>query len=341
MKIEIPLNYIPLVTRGAPDPVALARVVVPVCGPGAVVGLRRLSGGASRETWTFELVAPDGDRQGLVLRRDPGSHTGWSERATEYSLLEATAAAGVPVPRVRVLLGPDDDLGHGFVMDRVDGETIPRRILRDDIYAGARPLLAAQCGEIAARIHATDTATLPELPVQSAAFQIAQYRDNLDGFGEPHPAFELGLRWLADNAPPEAPKPTLVHGDFRNGNLIIGPDGVRAVLDWELAHLGDPAEDLGWLCVKSWRFGVVDKLVGGFGEVAQLLDAYERAGGRRIDEDTLRWWVALGTLKWGVICIAQAFTHLTGVLRSVELATLGRRVAEMEWDLLDILDGGW
>jgi aminoglycoside phosphotransferase (APT) family kinase protein len=315
--------------------------VLPACGPGTVEGLRRLSGGASRETWTFDLVAADGTRQGLVLRRDPGMHTGWSERATEYMLLEATAAAGVPVPRVRVLLGPDDGLGHGFVMDRVDGETIPRRILRDDLYAGARPLLAAQCGEIAARIHATDPATLPELPVQSATFQIAQYRESLDTFGEPHPAFELGLRWLADNAPPEPATTALVHGDFRNGNLVVGPDGVRAVLDWELAHLGDPAEDLGWLCVKSWRFGIVDKLVGGFGAVPELLDAYARTGGRRIDEPTLRWWVALGTLKWGVICIGQAFTHLTGVVRSVELATLGRRVAEMEWDLLDILDGGW
>ena len=330
------------VTRGgSPDPDALARAVVPACGPGVVDGLRRLSGGASRETWTFDLVAPDGGRRGLVLRRDPGTHTGWSERATEFSLLEATAAAGVPVPRVRVLLGPDDDLGHGFVMDRVDGETIPRRILRDDAYASARPLLAGQCGEIAARIHGTDVATLPELPVQGAVSQIAQYRESLDTFDEPHPAFELGLRWLAEHAPPAPDAPALVHGDFRNGNLIVGPEGVRAVLDWELAHLGDPTEDLGWLCVKSWRFGVADKYVGGFGDVAQLLDAYECAGGTRVDEETLRWWVALGTLKWGVICIAQAFTHLTGVVRSVELATLGRRVAEMEWDLLDILDGGW
>jgi len=276
-----------------------------------------------------------------VLRRDPGAHTGWTERATEFRLLEAAAAAGVPVPRVRVLLGADDDLGHGFVMDRVEGETIARRILRDDTYANARPLMAAQCGEIAARIHATDATTVPELPVQGAAFQIAQYRENLDGFGEPHPTFELGLRWLADRVPSEPSKPTLVHGDFRNGNLIVGPEGVRAVLDWELAHLGDPVEDLGWLCVKSWRFGVADKLVGGFGDVPQLLKAYESAGGRHIDEDTLRFWVAFGTLKWGVICIAQAFTHLTGVVRSVELATLGRRVAEMEWDLLNILDGGW
>ncbi len=114
----------------------------------------------------FDLVAPDGSRHGLVLRRDPASHTGWSERATEYQVLEAAAAAGVPVPRFRVLLGPGDELGHGFVMDRVEGETIARRILRDDAYATARPLMAAQCGEIAARIHATDVATLPELPVQ-------------------------------------------------------------------------------------------------------------------------------------------------------------------------------
>ena len=113
------------------------------------------------------------------------------------------------------------------------------------------------------------------------------------------------------------------------------------MLDWELAHLGDPVEDLGWLCVKSWRFGVTDKLVGGFGAVPDLLNAYERAGGRAVDEDTLRFWIALGTLKWGVICVGQAFTHLNGLVRSVELATLGRRVAETEWDLLDILDGGW
>jgi aminoglycoside phosphotransferase (APT) family kinase protein len=330
------------VTRGgAPDSDALAAVLAPVCGPGHVEGMRRMSGGASRETWTFDLVAADGTRQGLVLRRDPGAHTGWSDRATEYSLLEATAAAGVPVPRVRMLLPPSGELGNGFVMDRVEGETIARRILRDDAFAGARPLLASQCGEIAARIHATDVSTLPKMYVQSAAAQIAQYRAQLDDFNEPHPAFELGFRWLDENPPPQPPEPALVHGDFRHGNLIIGPDGVRAVLDWEISHLGDPVEDLGWLCVKSWRFGVADKLVGGFGDIDDLLEAYERAGGKHVDESALRWWVAFGTLKWGIICIAQAFVHLNGVVRSVELATIGRRVVEMEWDLLNILDGGW
>jgi aminoglycoside phosphotransferase (APT) family kinase protein len=326
---------------GPPDPEALARAIAATCGEGRVVDLRRLSGGASRETWSFDIVGPDGFRHGFVLRRDPGEYGGESDRSTEYKLLEAAAAAGVAVPHVRTLLHPADGLGRGFVMDRVEGETIPRRILRDDAYSGARPRLATQCGEIAARIHAMDFVALPPLPVQDAAQQLDQYRLLLDTFGEPHPAFELGLRWLADRVPAPPPQPELVHGDFRNGNLIVGPEGVRAVLDWELAHLGDPIEDLGWMCVKSWRFGVPDRLVGGFGDVADLVGAYERAGGRPVDNDALRFWIALGTLKWGVICVGQAFTHLNGFVRSVELATLGRRVAETEWDLLDILDGGW
>ncbi|HEX5097273.1 MAG TPA: phosphotransferase family protein [Acidimicrobiia bacterium] len=324
------------------DPDALNQVAGQAVGsPARVEGVRRLSGGASRETWSFDAVGPGGELQPLVLRRDPGAHSGQSDRSTEYTLLRAAAAAGVPVPGVRYLLTDADGLGHGFVMDRVEGETIARRILRDDEYAKARPLMAAQCGEIAARIHAVPRAALPDLPVQGAREQIAQYRDTLDLFGEPHPAFELGLQWLEARAPTARADVVLVHGDFRNGNFIVGPEGIRAVLDWELAHLGDPVEDLGWLCVKSWRFGHTEQLVGGFGDVDELLDAYAAAGGREVSPDELRYWIAFGTLKWGVICIGQAFTHLNGLVRSVELATLGRRVAEMEWDLLDILDGGW
>jgi len=325
----------------APDPDLLARALArSIEAPVSIEGLRRLSGGASRETWAFDAVAGDGERAGLVLRRDPGAHTGQSDRSTECSLLQAAAAGGVPVPAVRLLLEPADGLGSGFVMERVEGETIPRKILRDDEYAGARPRLAAQAGEIAAAIHALDVDALPPLPVLAARAQLAQQRDLLDGFGEPHPAFELGLEWLERNLPPERAEARFVHGDYRNGNFIVGSDGLRAVLDWELAHLGDPVEDLGWLCVKSWRFGM-DRVVGGFGDVPALLDAYERVSGERVDEERLRFWVVLGTLKWGVICIAQAFTHLNGIVRSVELATLGRRVCEMEWDVLDLLQGGW
>jgi aminoglycoside phosphotransferase (APT) family kinase protein len=307
--------------------------------PVTIEGLRRLSGGASRETWSFDAVASEGARHALVLRRDPGEQAGWSDRGVEFALLASANEGGVATPRVRFLLEPDDGIGSGFVMARVDGETIPRRILRDDEYAAARPLLAGQCGEQAARIHALDPARLPQLPVEGARDVIEHYRGYLDGFGEPHPAFELGLRWLADHAPPDPPRPALVHGDFRNGNFVVGPNGIRAVLDWELAHLGDPVEDLGWLCVKSWRFGVTDQRVGGFGSVDNLLAAYRGAGGRDVDPVELRFWEAMGTLKWGVICEVQAFTHLQGAVRSVELATLGRRVAEMEWDLLELIDG--
>lgn len=278
----------------------------------------------------------------LVLRRDPSAATaGQMGRTTEFRLLETAVRGGVPVPTVRFLLDDVDGLGCGFVMDRVEGETIPRKILRDEAYAPARPRLARQCGEIAARLHALDPSSLPELPVLGATEQIDEYRRTLDSLGEPHPAFELGLRWLADAVPAPAraaaAAPRLVHGDFRTGNLVVGPEGLRAVLDWELAHLGDPVEDLGWLCVKSWRFGVVGKPVGGFGAYDDLLGAYEAAGGAPVEPDHLRYWEVFGTLKWGVMCEMQCFAHLTGLVRSVELAALGRRVAEMEWDLLEMI----
>jgi aminoglycoside phosphotransferase (APT) family kinase protein len=308
--------------------------------PVTIEGLRRLSGGASRESWSFDAVGPGDRRRGLVLRRDPGStNVGQADRSTEYRLLQAAAAAGVPVPTVQFLLEAADDIGDGFVMDRVDGETIPRRILRDDEYAEARPRLAAQCGVIAAEIHAVELAGLPELAVQGPRQQIEQYRGILDALGEPHPAFELGLRWLEDHIAvtgPDAP-PRLVHGDFRNGNFIVGPEGIRSVLDWELAHLGDPVEDLGWLCVKSWRFGNLDQPVGGFGSTDALLTAYAQAGGSTVDAEHLRYWETFGTLKWGVICEMQCFSHLHGFVRSVELAALGRRIAETEWDLLELI----
>jgi aminoglycoside phosphotransferase (APT) family kinase protein len=304
-----------------------------------VDGLRRLTGGASRETWSFDAVTGDGDRHALVLRRDPGSTIGSADRSTEYRLLEAAGAAGVPVPTVRFLLEADDGLGDGFVMTRIDGETIPRRILRDDEYAAARAGMTAACGAIAAAIHAVDLAALPRLAQQGPLEQVEQYRTLLDTLGEPHPAFELGLRWLEEHVPEAAAssEPRLVHGDFRNGNFIVGPEGIRAVLDWELAHLGDPVEDLGWLCVKSWRFGNVDRRVGGFGDPAELLDAYAAAGGGRVSDEHLRYWEVFGTLKWGVICEMQCFSHLQGLVRSVELAALGRRIAETEWDLLELI----
>jgi aminoglycoside phosphotransferase (APT) family kinase protein len=244
----------------------------------------------------------------------------------EAALLRTAATAGVPVPEVVVA---EPSL---IVMQRIDGETIPRKILRDDAFEKARPLLAGQCGTILARLHAMPVAGIPGL---EQADQVQQFRELLDALGEPHPTFELAFRWLDANRP-SSTRTTVVHGDFRNGNLIVGAEGVRAVLDWELAHLGDPLEDLGWLCVKAWRFGMAPP-VGGFGSYDELIDAYEAAGGVHVDRDALRWWEVLGTLKWGIMCIMQAVTHTSGAVRSVELAAIGRRVCENELDLLELL----
>jgi aminoglycoside phosphotransferase (APT) family kinase protein len=223
-----------------------------------------------------------------------------------------------------------------MILSFVPGETIARKILRDEEYARARRNLTGDCARALACLHAIDPVTLPKLVVTD---QVQQYRDVLDAVGHPHPTFELAFRWLAANRPPPG-RTCVVHGDFRLGNLMIDSSGLAAVLDWELAHLGDPMEDLGWLCVKAWRFG--SKLpVAGVGEYAQLIDAYSEASGTPVDADVVRWWEILGTLKWGIMCIMQAQSHLTGAARSHELAAIGRRVCENEHDLMLALEGRW
>jgi aminoglycoside phosphotransferase (APT) family kinase protein len=312
-----------------------------VLGAHELQGLRRLSGGASRETWAF-----DADGRPLILQRERPGGVASGAMGTEVALLRAAREAGVPVPAVVVFGGDVDDdvrgnavdaraLGSSWmVVERIDGETIPRRILRDEEFASARPLLTAQCGRALAAVHSIDPEAVPGLDPTN---QFQRFRELLDAMSEPHPAFELGFRWLERNRPP-ARADTVVHGDFRNGNLVVGPDGLRAVLDWELAHLGDPLEDLGWLCVRAWRFGASPR-VGGFGDVDELVAAYESAPGSTgtVDRDALAWWEAMGTLKWGVMCMLQAATHLSGTVRSVELAAIGRRVCEVEHDLLLLL----
>lgn len=302
-----------------------------------VVGLQRLSGGASRETWSFDAVV-DGEVRPLVLQRARPGSTNESGMGTEASVLRAAAAAGVPVPTVRACDDWRDDrpLGPAYmVVDRLPGESIARRILREPALERARARLAGQCGRALAGIHGIDPARVPGLEDTDP---LVRYREVLDEHGQPHPAFELAFRWLADHRPPATGR-TVVHGDFRNGNLLVGEEGLVAVLDWELAHIGDPLEDLGWLCVRAWRFGGAPH-VGGFGTVDDLVDAYEAAGGASIDRDALHWWEVLGTLKWGIMCIGQAETHRSGVARSVELAAIGRRVCEQEHDVLVLLAGG-
>ena len=301
---------------------------------GTVRGLRRLSGGASRATSAFDLETPDGVTRPLILQMDrAGGAEGRAKARLEHALLEAAHAAGVPVPAV-VAAGEEADAlgGAWLVVERLEGETIPRKILRDPEWAPARAALTEQCAHALAAIHTMDPATIKGLP---PADPLRDPLPLLDGLGEVRPALELGVRWLAAHRPEAGPTLT-VHGDFRNGNLLVGPEGLRGVLDWELVHAGDPAEDIGWLCAPAWRFGGPGE-VGGFGSLPALLAAYEDAGGASIAPDRVHWWQVYATVKWAAICALQASVHLSGMTRSVELAAIGRRVCESEWDLFVLL----
>jgi aminoglycoside phosphotransferase (APT) family kinase protein len=315
---------------------SLAEALAAWAAPDPIDGLTRLSGGASQETWAFARAG-----RPFILRRAPGG--GGAARsgqaiplATEAALIAAAARQGAPVAPVEAVFDPGTAIGEAFLMGRVEGETIARKILRDAAFAQARPRLARQCGQILARIHAAPLEGLPPLEASDGPDQLRRYEDIYRGFDRPRPVFELAFRWLADHAP--APLPAcLVHGDFRNGNLMIGPDGVRAVLDWELAHLGDPREDLGWLCVNSWRFGERDKPAGGFGPVEDLIAGYAEAGGAPVSAADIAWWEMLGSLKWGVMCMIMYAACAAGADPSVERAAIGRRASEAEIDLVMLL----
>jgi aminoglycoside phosphotransferase (APT) family kinase protein len=309
--------------------------------PGAtgVVGAAKLSGGASQETWTFDIAHPEGSI-GAILRRSPPGYGAAPTRAAglnnEAVLMQLARDAGVPSPRVLHVLRPQDDLGTGFIMQRVEGETIARKILRDEQFARARPHLARQLGTVAAGIHGLPREKLPALREMTSTKEIGELERDYRSLNWPRPVFELALRWLKRQDPGPPQELTLVHGDFRHGNLIIGPDGVRAVLDWELAHTGDPMEDLGWVCVNSWRFGEIDKPVGGFGSREDLFAGYE-ASGRKVDPARVTFWEVMGTLRWGVMCCGMMQRFRLGPDHSMERAMIGRRSSETEIDLLRLL----
>jgi aminoglycoside phosphotransferase (APT) family kinase protein len=300
-----------------------------------VTAARRLTGGASRDTWSVDAMIDDRPT-GLVVRRDMGGEIQDEalSRAAEFAVLRRAHEGGVLVPRPLWLCEDTSVLGAAFfVMERIDGESVGRRVVRDP----AARLLPAQMGEQLAKIHALSFAGLEFLPRpepgQSPARRaLERTAAQFHSLGEPHPAIELGLRWLSSRAP-ECDRLVLVHGDFRVGNLMVGPAGLAGVFDWEFAHVGDPAEDLAWPCVRSWRFGNDHLRLGGVGRVEEMLAAY----GRDVDPAALRFWEILGNLRWAVGCVAQAHRHLSGQAPSLELASLGRRACEMELELLDLI----
>ena len=314
---------------------ALTDVLRPTLGDDvSVENLRLLTGGASRTTYAFDAVTVT-HRRPLILRVAPTAEAGnFAGMELEAAVQAAAADAGAPVPRILIASDSPAALGDPYLIcEEVPGETIVRRIQRrlDD---EGRSRLLNQCAAALAAIHRART-DAAGLAVQD---QLVEWRQRLDDIGDTTATFEWAFRWLAAHRP--APSPDrLVHGDFRMGNLIVDGSTLTAVLDWELVHIGEIYEDLAWFCVRAWRFGApAEVAAGGLGGIEEFVSAYQRAGGELVDRDVLHWWRVLATLKWGVICRVQAERHLSGETRSVELATIGRRVCENEWDILDLLE---
>jgi aminoglycoside phosphotransferase (APT) family kinase protein len=322
-------------------PPALSKLA-PKLGGTSVEGIQRLSGGASMHTWAFTVVSPSG-RQEMILRRRNVPFDEATSRstslATEAALIRGAAAVGAPVAPLVLLCEPEDGVGEAHITIRIPGEALGRKIVNDARFEAVRPKLARQCGQVAAQIHTMTGEGIP-LKHANAQEELARYEEVYRASGAERPILELALQHLKKNSPPPM-APVLLHGDFRNGNIMFDPEkGVAAVLDWELSHWGDPAEDLSWICVNSWRFGRADKPVGGFGEYRDLLEGYAEAGGVEVPLSRLLYWQALGSLRWGIMCLMMYTSYATGAESSVERPMIGRRVSETEIDLINLLEAG-
>jgi aminoglycoside phosphotransferase (APT) family kinase protein len=295
-----------------------------------VENLHRLTGGASMESWSF-----DWGGKGHVLRRAPSvemmdgrpySH------GVEAGLVRAARTAGVMAPEVVGVLVPGDGLGSGYVMVRVEAEVSPAKILA----APPEGLIRDIARELA-RIHAVPLNSLPAIPQMDTAAALAELKTRFIAYGGDRPIIALAIKWCEDHLPAPAPH-VLVHGDFRMGNIMVDGHGLAAVLDWEIAHLGDAHEDLAWGCVNAWRFGRIDQTAFGCADLHTYFEAYEAESGQKVDRTRFRFWLIYRTLWWALGCLQMGEIWRTGLDNSLERAVIGRRTSENECDLLMLLE---
>jgi aminoglycoside phosphotransferase (APT) family kinase protein len=312
---------------------------------GSLISCERLSAGASQETYRIVIRTKHGPKK-MALRVADSSKSvvGMnSNMATEARLIQAAQTSGVPVPQIIYVLKDEDLLGDGFLMEWLEGETLGAKIAKSPNFASVRPLLARQCGEILAHIHSVDVETsgLSEVLNKSTPEELVHESwDKYKNLKTPQPMIDYTARWLLDNLPPLV-NSGLVHNDFRNGNLMVDTnEGIIAVLDWELSSLGDPIRDLGWLCTNSWRFGKSELPVGGFGEINDLLEAYESVTGKAVDPGHLKFWIVFGSFWWSVGCLEMAQIYRDASEKSVERPAIGRRSSECQVDCVNLLIPG-
>ena len=304
-----------------------------VAGAGDLSNLTRLSGGANMESWAFEWGGG-----AYVLRRAPSAEYMEGRpygHPVEAALVRAAHAGGVKAPEVIGVLSDADGMGTGYVMRRVIAEVSPAKIL-----AAAPRSLVADLGRELALIHALPRAAIPaEIPVMDTAAALAELKARFLSYGGDRPAIALAVKWCEDHLP-EPADPVLVHGDYRMGNVMVDADGLAAVLDWELAHLGDAHEDLAFGCMTVWRFGMLDKPAFGVGSLDDYFAAYEAAGGRPVDRDRFKYWLVYRTLWWALGCLQMGQAWRSGADTTVERVVVGRRTAEQELDIIRLLEDG-
>lgn len=312
-----------------------------------LLSVERLSGGASQETYRLVVRTAAGERP-MALRRAPGGIAKEETigpgpgLATEALLMQTAEAAGVPEPEVYYVLQPGDGLGDGFAMEWLDGEALGARIARAPEFEALRAGLAFECGKILARIHGIDldaSGLRERLDTFSPLELMRNSWERYQGFPTPQPMIDYTGRWLQEHLPNHYDN-ALVHNDFRNGNFMVDGQRITAVLDWEVAHIGDPMRDLGWICTNSWRFGRTELPVGGFGEYADLFRGYEQESGKPVDPDHVRFWEVNGSFWWAVGCLGMAEHYRTGPDQTVERPGIGRRSSECQVDCVNMLIPG-
>ncbi len=313
----------------------------------SVEDARPLTGGAIQENWLIDACfsgGPMAGRQELVLRSDALSQVAASlTRAEEFRLLQTAHTAGVTVPEPLWLCEDAAVLGKPFyLMRRIGGTAVGRRIVKDDGPGGNKVTLAERLGEELARIHAITPSRnrldFLEMPGRSPALHaVGRYRAFLDALGQPRPALEWGLRWSEVHAPPAGPL-VLVHQDFRTGNYMVDEQGLTGILDWEFCAWGEAMSDIGWFCAKCWRFGRDEREAGGIAGREPFYRGYQRVSGREVDPVAVAYWEVMAHIRWAVIALQQGERHLSGGEPSLELALTGRRIAELEYEILKLTD---
>lgn len=324
-------------------------------GNSNVTSMIPLSGGACQDNYLLDLKVEGGEFSGehrLVFRTDKGASLLASlSRIDEFKVCELTSKNGVKTPKPYWLETDKDVIGSPFYfMERISGKATGRYVVKDSSLNKVRKAFTEELAENLTKIHRITPVNCNDddlrkslkrhagdLPNSIALDAVQELRDQTIKLQEPHAAMELILNWLEKNAMPTEEE-VLIHGDFRTGNFMVSPDGLHGIVDWEFAHWGDRHEDVAWLCMRDWRFGKLNKEAGGFADRSEFYSLYEKYSGKKLDPKKVVYWEIMGNIRWALGSAQQAERHLSGADKGIELAAIGRRTCEMEYEAMRLIE---